>query len=187
MSPNKIKIIGIDPGLTNLGINMSSYDLKTGIVTVHNFDMITSIALAKKENRPDYKLYGNIIPLLFLEREINRVYQEYQPDYVATEDAFYNPRTPNAVLSLKLCINAIERALYPLGNTLYKIAPRAAKQCVVNGNANKEAIQEAIQKLPDLKIRKTKPLEQMTEHEADSIGITYAFTKLILPDLILKK
>lgn len=189
MKNNKIIVLGIDPGMTNLGYSIISYDKTTSMSTVLTYGMVTSITLAKKENKCDYKIYGNIIPLMFLERELANIVALYNPDFIASEDAFFNPRTPNAFHSLKLCINAMERALYPLQKTLFKIAPRAAKHCVSTGTADKEAVQFAIRHLPDLKIRKPKTgsIESMTEHEADSIGIGYTFVKTILPDFLINK
>ena len=93
-------------------------------------------------------------------------------------------------MSLKLCIHTIQRLLYLRGMRLYLIPPTVAKQAVWGkGTANKLAIQESIQELPDLTIRATKqhPIEEMQEHEADSIAIMYAFTKNILPDLLIQE
>lgn len=184
---NNIKILGIDPGLTNTGYNISTYSPLTGIIEVKQYDVISAIKIAKKLNKQDYNKYGSIIPLQFYEEELNRILSAHKPDYVVSESAFYCSRTPNAFASLSLCINAIERVLYNYGKTLYKIAPREAKVAVSTGKANKIAVQEAILNLPDLNIKRTKSrnIENMVEHEADSIAITYAFVKNILPGIHL--
>lgn len=188
-SKNNIKIFGIDPGLTHTGCCICNYDPSKDTLQVANCFSIEAIALAKKENKIEHKQYGNIISLFLYERELDRIMTEYQPDYIASEDAFYNPRTPLAFVSLKLCINAIQRVLYKHGKILYRIAPKQAKQAVSTGTADKLAVQDAIQHLPDLIVRNTKqnPIEKISEHEADSIAIAYAFKKLLLPDLLIQK
>lgn len=185
----KYTILGIDPGLTNTGYSVLVYDTKKDATNVIAHGMITAISIAKREMRTDVKQYGNIISLMVYEKEIAALLETYKPDFIASEDAFYNPRTPQAYLSLKLCINAIQRVLYnQVKKNLYLIAPTVAKQTVWGrGTANKEAVQESILRLPDLHIKKSKPkaITNLTEHEADSIAIAYTFIKNTLPDLLM--
>ena len=182
-----IKIMGIDPGLTNTGYNISLFNPATGTLEVKLFDTISAIKVAKKLNKEEYKTYGNIIPLYKYEQILSEIVADHKPEYIVSESAFFCPRTPNAYVSLSLCINAIERVLYGYSKTLYKIAPKAAKQAVSDASASKIAVQEAILKLPDLKIKKPKnrQLTSMVEHEADSIAITYTFVKTVLPGVLL--
>lgn len=190
MKDTTIRILGIDPGINNTGWNISQFNTENEITTVLHFDRIQANALAKKEKKQDFKDYGNIVSLELYEREINSIIEKYRPSYVACEDAFYNPRTPNAFLSLKLCIYSIKRVLHTHGQILFLIPPTIAKQAVWgSGTANKLAVQESIFNLKDLVIKdsKTNPIDKMVEHEADSIAISYAFIKNILPDLLLQK
>ena len=184
-----IKILGIDPGISHLGYNLSSYNPDTDILTVQHRDEILAQTLAKQEMKQDNKVYGNIISLFLLEREIRNLMNEHQPDYIVSEDAFYCAKFPNAYLSLKLCINSIQRVLYEFGKTLYRIPPTMAKQAVRDGTADKLAVQEAILSLPGIVIRDTKqnPVAKLTEHEADSIAISYAFKKLFLLDILAQQ
>lgn len=191
MKTDTIKILGIDPGINHTGWNIGLYDVATGHLTISTYGTIEANTLAKKEMRQDAKIFGNVVSLDVYEREFHHICEEHNPDYIASEDAFYNPRTPNAYLSLKLCIHAIQRLLYhQYRKTLYRIPPTVAKQAVRgNGMANKLAVQESILALPDLTVKSTKqhPVERMVEHEADSIAITYTFCKLTLPDLLMQK
>ena len=187
---NIIKIMGIDPGLNSTGISIGHYDIDTGILTIVAFMLIQANALAKQELKQDSKKYGNIVSLDIYEREIDAIIEKYNPDYVCCEDAFFNPKMPNAFLSLKLCINSIKRLLYhKYQKILYTIAPKAAKQCVCTGTADKLAIQEAIHKLPNLVIKSTKKFDsnKMSEHESDAVAQTVSFVSLYLPDLLLQK
>lgn len=183
-----ITILGIDPGIHNCGIAFSKYDPKTGILAVVDYFTIHAAELAKKEDKQTSREYGTVFSLILLERTMREIFDKYQPDYIASEDAFYSPRTPNAFVSLKLCINSIQRVLFcDYKKPLFKIPPKLAKAAVSQGTANKVAVQTSIRNLPDLKLKdtKSKPLDEMVEHEADAIAIAYAFRKIILPDLLM--
>lgn len=178
-------LMGIDPGINNCGVSIGKYYPKTDNLRVVMRTTIHANAEAHKANKKDSKLYGSTYSLLVLERLFTDILDVWQPRYVACEDAFYNPRTPNAYASLKSCILSFKRVLYYRQKNLYLIAPKQAKAVVYEGTANKEAVQSAIQKLPDLILKGTKehPLSEMVEHEADSIAIMYTFKKIILPGL----
>lgn len=183
---DRLTILGIDPGINNTGICILRYYTKTKETSLVDRFVIKANEAAKKQNKDEFREYGNVFSLLVLENEILEVINKYEPDFVVCEDAFYSPRTPNAFISLKLCINAIQRVLYSnFKKQLFKIPPKLAKSAVSQGTASKEAVQVSIRNLPDLKLKDTKmkPLDLMVEHEADAIAIGYAFIKFILPDL----
>ena len=106
------KIIGIDPGIHNCGVALCEFDTDKHLLTVKDFFTIHASDLAKKANRKDSNYYGSVFSLFLLEKEFNEIFTNYLPDAVASEDAFYNPRTPNAYASLKACILSIKRVLY---------------------------------------------------------------------------
>ena len=183
-----LTILAFDPGIHHTGWSITKLDRNTNQSVVTMYGTIEAVALAKKEDNANYKTYGNIIPLFRLELEVIKLMNTYQPDYVVCENAFM-AKFHNAFVSLRLCINTIQRAAYGFQKLLYLVAPKEAKKAVSTGSADKVAVQESIQKLPDLMIKETKqrPLAKMVEHEADSIAIGYAFTHLVLPDLLLPK
>lgn len=190
MSKDNITVLAIDPSINNCGWSVLKHNFKTGQTTVITHDVLQSNDVAKKTNRGDFKTYGNVYSLFIAEEEFKKLMEAYQPDYVACESCFFNPRMPGAFASLKLFINALQRVLYKYFQmTLYEVAPKEAKQCVSTGVANKVAVQEGIQQLEDLTIRssKQKPADKMVEHEADSIAIGYTFIKTILPNLLLQE
>ena len=183
---DKIIIMGIDPGINNTGICILKLNKKNNEITLVDRFVIKANEAAKKQNKDDAREYGNVFSIVVYEKEMLEIFSKYNPDFVACEDAFYSPRTPNAFVSLKLCINAIQRVLYQhFRKQLYKIPPKLAKSAVSQGTADKVAVQISIRNLPDLKLKDTKmkPLDNMVEHEADSIAIGYAFVKCILPDI----
>lgn len=186
---NTVVVLAFDPGIYHCGWSVSKVDRETRNATVTTYGTIEAAAAAKKANKKDYEDYGNIISFFLLEQEVKELVETYRPDFVVCEGAFM-ARFINAFVSLKLCINAIQRVLYSeFRKTLYLVSPKEAKKAVSIGTADKEAVQTAITKLPDLVIKETKlkPLIKMCEHEADSIAIGYAFVKHMLPGLLLTK
>lgn len=181
-------ILGVDPGINRTGLSISHYHPDTDKLHVVSFFQLEAAALAKKEMKQESKQFGNVVSLFLYEREFENIMNTYTPNFVACEDAFYCSKFPTAYLSLKLCITSIQRVLFKFNQILFKIPPKMAKQAVSTGTADKLAVQEAIQHLPDLILKDTKqnPLDKITEHEADSIAIAYAFKKMILPDLLLQ-
>lgn len=173
-----IKLIGIDPGIHNCGVAICEYDQDNQKLIVKDFFTIHASELARKFNKKDSIAYGSIFSLFLLEKEFNDIFSEYQPDYIGSEDAFYNPRTPNAFISLKSCINSIKRVLYTYRKKLNLIAPKLAKATVIKATANKNDMMSAITKLPDLVIEKD--VTDIVEHEADAIGIAYTLYKTTL-------
>lgn len=184
-----ITVLGIDPGINNTGLSFNKYNVETGELFVTNYYVLSANELARKENRQEARLFGNVFSLTLYERELTRIISDYKPDYVACEDAFYSPRTPNAFVSLKMCIGTIQRILYThFHKELYRIPPKLAKSAVDKGTAGKVAVQRAIQSIDKITIKevKSRPLDAMVEHEADAIAIAWTFVTHILPDLLLK-
>jgi Holliday junction resolvasome RuvABC endonuclease subunit len=172
-----IKIIGIDPGIHNCGVALGEFNTDTNHLVIKDFFTIHASELARKANKKDSNAYGSIFSLFLLEQEFTTIFTNFTPDYVASEDAFYNPRTPNAYASLKGCILSIKRVLYNFRLKLNLIAPKLAKMTVVKATANKNDMMTAITKLPDLTIEKD--ITNIVEHEADAIGIAYTLVKLL--------
>ena len=133
---DKIIIMGIDPGINNTGICILKLNKKNNEISLVDRFVIKANETAKKQNKDDAREYGNVFSLVVYEKEMLELFNKYNPDFVACEDAFYSPRTPNAFVSLKLCINAIQRVLYQhFRKQLYKIPPKLAKSAVSQGTA----------------------------------------------------
>lgn len=180
MIKNTIKLLGIDPGINNTGYSVGIFDPKTDVLVIKDYGVICANALTRKERKADYETYRNVASLSVYADEIEKLLVQHKPDYVACESSFYNPRMPNAYLSLSLCIHTIKTVLYEKHRKLLNmIAPSEAKLAVATGLADKTVVQEAIHNRKDLIIKhtKAKPMEKMVEHEADSIAIMYAFAK----------
>ena len=170
-----IRILAIDPGINHLGWSVHEYDQDKDQDQIVEVGQIDATKIAHKFNKQDFKTYGNVFSLHILEKEIRSLLQRIQPQEVCCEGAFM-ARFPLAFASLKLCINVIQQVLYlDYKLQLNLIAPKEAKKAVFKGTAVKDEVQTAIRKIKGLQI--PKDLE-LTEHQADSIAIGYAYITL---------
>ena len=191
MDTTQLIVLGIDPGIHNCGwsIHQVTITLKPEISfkdTVLTYGVFDATAIAKQADKANSKLYGSVFSLFLFEKEIDKIIRTYRPNYVASEGSFFNPRMPNAYISLSLCINAIQRVLFKYSQKLYVIPPKLAKQTLGNACADKDKVKEAIHKIKNLKVLHDDKhkLEDMVEHESDSVGIGYTFISVILPTLL---
>ena len=114
---------------------------------------------------------------------------EFNPDYVTMEDAFFGKFRPNAYSALLQCICTIEFYLMnEYGKRVYKVAPRSAKLCMTgSGASGKDPIQQSIFKKDDIVFKQRKQAEKLGEHEADSIAMGYFFCKNTLPGVLAQE
>ena len=126
---------------------------------------------------------------------------KYSPDYISSEDAFYNPTRPNAFVSLLIAIYAIESKLYqlysdnliPFGKNikLYKTPPTLVKKIFSMNNAGGKSTKEDMYYNLQDRVREKDinfkgkrgcpPIEEFTEHSVDAIAVGYAFYKFWIP------
>lgn len=186
LEAKNIVVLGIDPGINHTGWSILHYSNTNDISSIVTFGTIEANDIAKKFHKEDFKQFSKVISLEIYRAELKSLMEKYNPQFVACEDAFYNPRMPNAFLSLKLCIHTIQQLLFQeYRKPLYLIAPKLIKQVISDdGTASKTAVQDAITNRADLIVKDTKnnPVAKMVEHEADSIAIAYSFVKLFLRD-----
>lgn len=137
-----------------------------------------------------------------ISRLAEKLIRDYDPTYICSEDAFYNPARPNAYISLLIAIYAIESKLFSMHTEgelssesqakLYKTPPTLIKKVVskpLGGKANKLDMYDALRSLvqaKEISFRGKRkgicpPLEEFTEHSVDAICVGYAFTKIWLP------
>lgn len=175
-----MKIIAIDPSSSHLGWSLLNLDEKNKKIYVEKLGQIDASILAKKKDPKLFKAHTQVITLLTLEDELQKLFSETQPNYVVSESSFM-ARFPTAYVSLSLCIYTIRRLLYVNFNLpLYTVAPKQAKKVVAEGSASKEEVQHAIKKLKDLVWDNQNNELELTEHMADSVAIGYTFIKGML-------
>lgn len=175
------RILSFDPGLSFSGWAYSSVD-DSDIFTVEEFGMITpNKTVNHKEYREEVDIYGTrMITLTLLRLMVKDLIDRFKPDYVASEDAFFNPRRPSAYEALIhwiLMVSIVLRDDY--NKPLIKIPPKLVKKYISgDGTSNKLGVQDAIFHHKDIHFSIDMNEIELTEHEGDAIAIGYSFWKM---------
>lgn len=184
----RLKILSFDPGLSTSGWNLSVYDTSTNIMYIEKCGMLfpnENVGLAS--NKENYIRYGHrIMTLDQLRNDIRELMDTLSPDFVVSEDAFYNPTRPTAYCALIQWLTTISIVLFDeYQHTLFKLAPKIAKQVISGfGGAEKLGVQYAVTHKKDIKFDNSIDVRNLSEHTCDSIGIGYTFIQEILPSIL---
>lgn len=184
----QIKILSFDPGLSMSGWNLSIYNLDKKTMFIEDCGMIypnEEVSLAK--NKINNIRYGSrIMTLDQLRNDIRFLMDNYNPDFVVSEDAFFNPTRPLAYCALVQWLTLVSMVLFnEYNHTLFKLAPKIAKQVISGfGGAEKLGVQYAVAHKEDIKFNKSIKIDELTEHTCDSIGIGYTFIQEVLPSIL---
>lgn len=198
----KYTVLSIDPGSNSFGYAFS--EVEDDILTVKEYESLSpssypkgSVLRIHRKWYPDRLLTGKIISAT-----IKDLIFTYKPDYITSEDAFYNPARPNAFISLLIAIYAMESAIYrlhadgdipdPMRARLYKTPPTLIKKVMnysLGGKSTKldmlDALVERVNnqtiKFAGYKTKKMPALTEFTEHSVDAISIGYTFAQLWKP------
>lgn len=181
-----VSILSFDPGLTNTGWAYSEFE--KDILVVKDFNIVfPNKDVDKVCMRQQVGEFGRrVVTLEILRNLIDELYIKYQPQYIVSENAFYNPRRPNAFGALLQWITCTELHLfYNYKKPLYKIPPKSVKYIASgSGESGKLSMEEAI--LHHKKISLPKGRTEVQEHESDAIAIGYSFMIDIYPKLLDK-
>ena len=197
------RILSIDPGLSTCGYCISEYidEYKLTIIKAGTID-VTSILPVYKQTYKDTLFFNeSVIRTNIIRIEITKLLNEYDPDYIVSESAFYNPSRPAAFASLLNCIYCVDELLYnrytnnivniPNKGKLYKIPPLLIKQAssVFGARSDKDNMYHALLYLIEnnlISINKSVDINKLDEHAIDAIHISNAFCKLWIPVIVSK-
>lgn len=180
-------VLVFDPGLSNTG--WAVLELKAG----DNRALIVNtglIQLTREVRRVSYRpltdVYGiRVITLNMLEDELVKLFATYKPDFVVTEDVFFDPHRITASAALLQWITILERYALKQKLRVYRIAARTAKKTMTGvGDASKTSIQETVLANPNIRFRHRSALPDLSEHEADAIAIGWHFFENIFPEAV---
>jgi len=178
-------ILSIDPGLIHAGWAISEYDPNTDILTVKDFGTIESTRQADLKAYREYvnKFGRRVMSLSVAKEKILEICDKYQPDYIESENAFFNPFRPSAFTALNDFIAVIRFAIKEhIDKPFYLISPKSIKAAISDGAAEKQDITKAVLKNKHIVFAtKCKPTE---EHEWDSIAGAYSLVRLYLNHVI---
>lgn len=171
-----VKFIGIDPGTSFPGVCVLSYDVPNKQivrVAAHCFD------LERLARRSVYSEYQNprYLKIIAFREVLRDLLRSERPLKVSSESPFINVKRPGAVIPLAECLFMIEEVLFEHNPylSLDKIPPSPIKQAVgVAGNSgDKNAMTEAIKKIPEIMDVLIGDINTMNNNAVDSVAVAF--------------
>lgn len=188
MSNQIYRILSFDPGLSTAGWNLSECNPDDQIMIIRKYGMLyPNKEVETAEHKAENTKYGTrIMTLDALRTQVRDLFNTYHPDFVVSEDAFFNPTRPIAYCALVQWLTTISLVLFDeYQQTLFRLAPKIVKQISSgDGTSDKNDIQDAILHRSDIEFDPPVVKEELTEHICDSIGIGYTFIQEVLPSLL---
>ena len=185
-----IRILCIDPAITVCGWSIVDVHITSNLVMLNviKYGCIKSAqAISRKIYREEVEKFNKrLISLTFLRNNLDEIMVQYQPQYIVTEGAFHMPGRTNAFVSLTSIINTMELHCFDKYQLpLFRVAPKSAKETIAaTGTAGKQTVIEAVLGAENIKFKYAKHINQINEHEADSVSIGYHFALHMLPALM---
>ncbi|MBT8342207.1 MAG: crossover junction endodeoxyribonuclease RuvC [Desulfatitalea sp.] len=153
MTPKKIKVLGIDPGLAATGVGIvTGRGLK---IDGYAYGAITTSQTCRSGMRLE-KIYNRLLQII----------KEEKPDLMVLEEAFSLEAYPKSGIALGKVCGVILLAGQQAGCTVKEVAVREAKQVLTgNGNAGKEQLEKAVRRALDCET----PIRPY--HASDALGL----------------
>ena len=175
-SSTTVKLVGIDPGSSNLGFAWLEYDLLTSKIVRTQATTFNGVKLMKLDTWA-IEMHGERASRIkALKNKLLNSFLELMPIQIVCEGAFFNQLRPNAFEVLIEVRTAIKEAIsdYDCWKTIYLIDPPTVKKGVgAPGNAKKDVIKQCVLALPDLNYEGTVSLNDLDEHAIDALAIAY--------------
>ena len=151
-----MRVLGVDPGLGITGFSI----------------------MDTKRNQTHLSAYGTIKPkpkdslpkrLNYLFEEMNKVLDQFSPDVMAIEDAFYSKNVKSA-MTLGQARGSLILAAAQADIPVHEFAPRKVKMSVCgNGAASKEQVSYMVTQILKLK----EPPKPLDVSDAMAVGLCY--------------
>ena len=151
-----MRVLGVDPGLGITGFSI----------------------MDTKRNQTHLSAYGTIKPkpkdslpkrLNYLFEEMNKILDQFSPDVMAIEDAFYSKNVKSA-MTLGQARGSLILAAAQAGIPVHEFAPRKVKMSVCgNGAASKEQVSYMVTQILKLK----EPPKPLDVADAMAVGLCY--------------
>ena len=151
-----MRVLGVDPGLGSTGFSI----------------------MDTKRNQTHLSAYGTIKPkpkdslpkrLNYLFEEMNKILDQFSPDVMAIEDAFYSKNVKSA-MTLGQARGSLILAAAQADIPVHEFAPRKVKMSVCgNGAASKEQVSYMVTQILKLK----EPPKPLDVSDAMAVGLCY--------------
>lgn len=189
MKKNNIRILAIDPGLTNTGWALMECDPSCGALVITRTGEFHPGPTAE---HADYRESVNnftkrTISLKLLRERMNSILIETQPDHVVAEGIFFNPMRPQAHEALAMWHCVVRLACLDVLNKKLDVVPTkiAKKELTGSGGNGKLTVQQSIIMNDDITFKNASLERTMSEHVADAIAVGYAFMKCNREQMLL--
>ena len=197
-----VKILSIDPGVSNLGWACSIYTPALDILEVQKFGALKASKIANKQKELA-NVYGTrILALKEIEQHMSKLLRSFNPDFVCSEDAFFYIKSPTAYGALSMVIHTIERVMFleyeqfhktkETARTLYKFSPRNIKSIATGNSLSlKENMLESLLDNENIKfkLKENEKVEDvvntLNQHAVDAISCGFTFCHTALPGILL--
>lgn len=174
------KIVGIDPGLNNLGVAIFDLDYSTrSIVKIEAFTLVNDKLI--DDTGLDEESYSErAIKLYKLRNTLHTVMTNIKPCMVACESPFYSSFRPTAYAALVEVIRIIQLAIMDYNNNIpfYTVEPLLVKKNVGAGmTKGKLDVKNAVMNKPELINVLVNDINTLDEHSIDAIAVGYTFLR----------
>lgn len=168
--------LSIDPGINNCGLAV--IDTKNNFVVKDTYLIKNARKFTDEEKVIEAKFGNRTVKVLYILNKINELLSNYKIDTVIIEAPFYNALTPSAYGSLLEIIFSIKYKIIIENDLGFKlIEPLLMKKLFTNhSQASKEAVKQfLIRKKENKDIYIDKNIDELSEHEIDSVAIGYVY------------
>jgi len=151
-----MRVFSIDPGIGITGFSIIDTNRRKSSLSAYG-----TIKPRPKDSLPKR--------LNYLFEEVNKLLDQFSPDVLAVEDAFYSKNVKSAMI-LGQARGSIIIAAAQADIPIYEFAPRKVKMSVCgNGAASKEQVSYMVTKILKLK----KPPRPLDVSDAMAVGLCY--------------
>lgn len=169
-------LLSIDPGINNTGLSIIEF--KDNLY-VHETVLVSTVRKFTDEEKEVEKFYNSkTVKVLAILKKIEEILEKYQLNTIAIEAPFYNALTPVAYGSILEVIFALKYAIVvPRKMKLHLIEPLLVKKLFAREHLATKAIMRELltRKVDEKEIVLNKSIENLSEHEVDSIAVGYAY------------
>lgn len=175
----KYRILAFDPGIANTGWSLLESTLGGGELTVLKMGELHPGPTADRAVYRDLveRFDKRVISLSLLREFITGLLNEYKPDFVCCEDIYISMAHPTAYGSLAMWICTAKMTVMDVAaKKLFAIPTKICKQSITgSGGSGKNPVFSSVLTHKDIHFVPSIDKRSMTEHQADSIAVAYAF------------
>lgn len=166
--------ISLDPGINFTGISV--IDVSNDFTVIETHLVKNNRAFTPEEKIIEKSQGPRAVKLLTIINKFKNLLSRFDIDMIVIEAPFYNALTPQAYGSLLEVVFGLKYSiLVPMDLKYHLIEPTLVKKLfALHGMAKKEVMRQfLVAKVASGEIKMDKPVDELSEHEIDSVAIGY--------------